>query len=199
MGILIEHTAGKWPFWLSPRQILLCTVSERHEAYAQRVSEALRFQPVPNQQQQQQQMELVEDTTLWVDIDASHRTVNKKVREGQGEAFNLLILLGDEEEKAGTASVRFRDAGSLQAFEACWEEVAGGVGVWKQRGVGSGTWAWGGTGGEAGKPPSPPPPAHGAAGKGSESAGSAAFASPLVTLPVPVLVEVCKRMQLRRL
>jgi threonyl-tRNA synthetase len=211
MGILIEHTAGKWPFWLSPRQVLLCTVSERHEAYAQRVSQALRFPPVPPQAQappqaegaqaQAQAQQLVEDSTLWVDIDASPRTVNKKVREGQGEAYNLLILLGDEEERAGSASVRFRDAGSLQAFEACWEEVAGGVGEWKQRGVGSGTWGWGrGAGGAAAAPASAPRAGGAPAGAAAAAAPSAgaAFASPLVTLPVPVLVDVCRRMQRRR-
>ena len=217
MGILIEHTAGKWPFWLSPRQVLLCTVSERHEAYAQRVSQALRFPPVPpqaqppppqaggaQQQAQQQAQQLVEDSTLWVDIDASPRTVNKKVREGQGEAYNLLVLLGDEEERAGSASVRFRDAGSLQAFEACWEEVAGGVGEWKQRGVGSGTWAWGSGAGGAAAAAAAPAVAPRAAGAPASAAAAAApsagaaFASPLVTLPVPVLVDVCRRMQLRR-
>ena len=199
-GILIEHTAGKWPFWLSPRQVLLCTVSERHHAYALRVAEALRFAAVPAAPAPLPPADargappapLVEDTSLWVDIDASPRTVNKKVREGQGEAYNLLILLGDEEERAGTASVRFRDAGSFRAFEACWEEVAGGIGAWKQRGVGGGTWAWSPGGAAA-------PPAVAAAPEGAAAASGAAFASPLVTLPIAVLVEVCKRMQLRKL
>jgi threonyl-tRNA synthetase len=35
---LIEHTAGKWPFWLSPRQVLLVTVAERHAPFAARAA-----------------------------------------------------------------------------------------------------------------------------------------------------------------
>ena len=211
MGILIEHTAGKWPFWLSPRQVLLCTVSERHQAYAERVAEALRFPvvvpggegeaaaaaAVPGAAPGPAAEPLVEDSTLWVDIDASARTVNKKVREGQSEAFNLLVLLGDEEEKAESASVRFRDQGSLAAFEVCLREVGEGQGTaWKHKGVGSGTWAWApGEGGKGGKAADRPASAAAAAA----AAAAAPFASPLVTLPVSTLVKVCQRMQLRKL
>jgi threonyl-tRNA synthetase len=38
MGILIEHTAGKWPFWLSPRQVSVLPVSEKYNDYAQQVT-----------------------------------------------------------------------------------------------------------------------------------------------------------------
>jgi threonyl-tRNA synthetase len=47
LGILAEHTAGKWPFWVSPRQVLVCTVAERHAGYAERLAAALRF-PAPH-------------------------------------------------------------------------------------------------------------------------------------------------------
>jgi threonyl-tRNA synthetase len=182
LGILIEHTGGKWPFWLSPRQVLLCTVASRHEAYARRVQRALSFPPLVAQAdclpqgctyEQGECGELREDSSLWVEIDASSRTVNKKVREGQGEAFNLLVVLGDEEESGGTAAVRFRDAGTLASFEACLGEVAPGVGAWKGRRE---------KGGDA---PAAAPAA-------------AAFASPIVSLPVADLARVCQRMLLRQ-
>ncbi len=37
LGILIEHTAGKWPFWLSPQQVAVLPVAEKHKDYAQKV------------------------------------------------------------------------------------------------------------------------------------------------------------------
>jgi threonyl-tRNA synthetase len=37
-AILLEHYMGKWPFWLSPRQAILCSVSEKSQAYAVQVS-----------------------------------------------------------------------------------------------------------------------------------------------------------------
>ena len=162
LGILTEHTAGKWPFWVSPRQILLCTVAERHAGYAAAVADALRF-PGPHA-----------DTGLWVEVDGSGRTVGKKVREGQLAAHNLLLVLGDAEEAAGTASVRFRDAATMAAFGACWARVdaaaagSAGAGGWvKELKAGGG--------------------------------GAGAFEGPLATLPLATLRSVCVMMQAERL
>ena len=62
IAILIEHYAGKWPFFLSPRQVMLVPVAQAHEAYAQSVQAKIRA------------------AGFFVDVDLSHRTLNKMVR-----------------------------------------------------------------------------------------------------------------------
>jgi hypothetical protein len=41
LGILIEHTGGRWPLWLSPRQLVVCNITDAHAAYAQRLATRL--------------------------------------------------------------------------------------------------------------------------------------------------------------
>jgi threonyl-tRNA synthetase len=183
LGVLIEHTGGKWPFWLSPRQVLLCTVAERHGEYAAAVAKALQFPPTlppPSSSSSSSSPSTVvggemgaegecEDTELWVEVDGSGRSVGKKVREGQGQGFNLCVLVGDEEVVGGTGAVRFRDASTYQAF--CTARRALG-------GVDPGTAALVGEG-KVGK--------------------DGVYASPIVTLPIPELTAICKKMMALKL
>jgi threonyl-tRNA synthetase len=118
MGVLIEHTAGKWPFWLSPRQIAICPVSERHLDYANQVAELLMREviEVAASTKNKNQPVLLEDTSLFVDVDDSSRTVNKKVRDAQVSAYNLIVVIGDTEVEKGTLALRFRDASTYLSF-----------------------------------------------------------------------------------
>ena len=58
-AILIEHTEGKWPLWLSPRQVLVCPVSAAHADYAQEVAQQLQ------------------QASFFTDVDASNETLGK--------------------------------------------------------------------------------------------------------------------------
>jgi len=92
IAILIEHTGGKWPFWLSPRQVMICTISPVHEPYAERVKQLLfesGFDP---------------------EVDATDLTINRKVRKYQLAQFNFILVVGKEEEASGTVNVRIRDS-----------------------------------------------------------------------------------------
>jgi threonyl-tRNA synthetase len=62
ISILIEHTAGKWPFWLSPRQMIICPVSEKFHEYCEKV--LLYFQ----------------QKGYDCEMDSSNQTLPKKVR-----------------------------------------------------------------------------------------------------------------------
>ena len=90
-GILIEHYAGKFPLWLSPSQVAILTVADRHEKTARSWEQALRSQE------------------FHVHVDASAESVGKKVREAQLAKYNYILTIGDAEEEGGSASLRTRD------------------------------------------------------------------------------------------
>jgi len=91
MAILIEHLAGKWPFFLSPRQVMVVPISEKFKDYADSVYLYLHKQG-------------------WeVDVDHSNLTLNKKIRTHQLEQWNYILVVGEEEEKTGCVDIRSRN------------------------------------------------------------------------------------------
>ena len=105
MAILTEHLAGKWPLWLSPRQIVVCSISEKYLEYARKVYEELKKQGFE------------------VEIDDSDASISKKVRNGQLAQFNYILILGDQEESTKTVEIRSREGGekmvNLLFFNKC--------------------------------------------------------------------------------
>jgi threonyl-tRNA synthetase len=91
MAVLIEHTAGKWPFWLSPRQIMIVPVALKYLDYANRVANAIHAE------------------NFFVDVDSSHHTLNKKVREAQLAQYNFILVVGNVEETETSVNIRTRD------------------------------------------------------------------------------------------
>jgi len=91
MAILIEHTAGKWPFWISPRQVVMVPVNARNLDYAKKVQQ------------------LIHDAGYFVEIDTSDNTVAKKILRAQASQTNYILTVGDQEEKDGTVNIRTRD------------------------------------------------------------------------------------------
>lgn len=73
LGILIEHFGGKWPFWLSPRQILIVPVMPAVNDYVEELQRILR------------------DDKMNVDIDISGNTMQKKIRTGQLAQYNFIF------------------------------------------------------------------------------------------------------------
>ncbi|KAK4714922.1 hypothetical protein R3W88_020829 [Solanum pinnatisectum] len=88
---LFEHYKGKWPFWLSPCQAIVCPVSNKSQACAFEIWKRLH------------------DARYHVDIDVSDKTVGKKVREAQLVQYNYVLVVGEEEANNGQVSVRIRD------------------------------------------------------------------------------------------
>ncbi|KAI4838382.1 threonine--tRNA ligase [Plasmodium brasilianum] len=91
VAILIEHTAGKLPFWLSPRQAIVLPVSDKFNKYAYYVYETLN------------------NNFFDVDVDTSMNTLNKKIREAQLKQFNFILVVGEKELTTNTVTVRDRD------------------------------------------------------------------------------------------
>jgi len=98
IGILIEEYAGKFPLWLSPVQIKVIPVSEKHAEYAQKIYEKLF------------------DMNFRVEIDKRDEKLGYKIRSAQMEKIPYMLILGDKEIESDALSVRTRDKGDLGSF-----------------------------------------------------------------------------------
>ena len=97
IAILTEHFAGKWPFWLSPRQILVIPVMPSANPYVLEVQKALR------------------ERHMHADIDVTGNTMKKKIRQGQLAQYNFIFVVGAEEMESKTVNIRDRDDPATQA------------------------------------------------------------------------------------
>ncbi|XP_023632550.1 threonine--tRNA ligase, mitochondrial 1 [Capsella rubella] len=91
IAILLEHYEGKWPFWLSPRQAIVCSSSKKHHSYAEKVRDQIH------------------EAGYYVDVDVSDRDIREKVREAQVAQYNFVLVVGDEEATTGQVTVQLRE------------------------------------------------------------------------------------------
>jgi len=91
IAIIIEHFAGKWPFWLSPRQVLVIPVAVPYREYASEVTTK------------------ISESGLFVDVDNGPDTLPKKIRNGEIAQYNFILVVGQEELDDRSVNVRNRD------------------------------------------------------------------------------------------
>ncbi|CAO3627359.1 unnamed protein product [Mucor hiemalis] len=102
MAILIEHTGGKWPFWLSPRQGVVIPVSTQFSEYAQKVAQSLSLGENMGENMSSRDQ-------YFVDVDNSPRDrLNKMIRQAQLQQYNFIFVVGQKEMDEGTVNVRTR-------------------------------------------------------------------------------------------
>jgi threonyl-tRNA synthetase len=89
-GVLIEHYAGAFPVWLSPVQVVLVPIAERHVEYANKVASQLR------------------ESNVRVEVDARNEKMNAKIREHAMQKVPYMLVVGDKEAEAGRVNVRTR-------------------------------------------------------------------------------------------
>jgi threonyl-tRNA synthetase len=89
-GVLIEHYAGAFPVWLSPVQVAMIPIAERHSEYAEKVASQLRAVGVR------------------VEVDARNEKMNAKIREHALQKVPFLLVVGDKEAEANKVNVRTR-------------------------------------------------------------------------------------------
>ncbi len=109
IGILIEHFAGAFPTWLAPVQVKVLPISDKFEAYAKQVEEAL------------------DAAGIRVESDLRSEKIGYKIRQAQLEKVPYMLVVGQKEEESGLVSVRSRFAGdegqkSLEDFIAAIQE-----------------------------------------------------------------------------
>tara|TARA_B100001559_G_C16497068_1_gene621382 strand:- start:1440 stop:3380 length:1941 start_codon:yes stop_codon:yes gene_type:complete len=88
VAILLEHTGGNFPIWLIPKQTIILTISENYEKYAQKV------------------LNLLENNEIRALIDGRSETMGKKIRDAEVKKIPFMIIVGEQEEKTNTISVR---------------------------------------------------------------------------------------------
>jgi threonyl-tRNA synthetase len=104
IGILVEHFAGAFPFWLAPVQAVVIPIADRHNEAAEELAGVLRARG------------------LHVEVDASDNRMQNKIRLAQEQKVPYMLVLGDREIAARTAAPRLR-SGEQQPAED-WDALA---------------------------------------------------------------------------
>ncbi|MEE0909603.1 MAG: threonine--tRNA ligase [Bacteroidales bacterium] len=99
VAVLIEHTAGKFPLWLTPEQFIILPISEKYEEYAKNVLAKL------------------EDLDLRGSIDNRNEKTGKKIRDAEMAKIPFMLIVGEKEEGEGLVSVRKHTEGDLGAMK----------------------------------------------------------------------------------
>ena len=99
VAVLLEHTAGKLPLWLTPDQVSVLPVSEKFADYAKKVCD------------------LMNNSDIRASIDDRNETIGKRIRESEMQRIPFLVIEGEKEMESGTVSVRRqggKDEGSMK-------------------------------------------------------------------------------------
>ena len=98
-AVVLEHTAGHLPLWLSPDQVKVLPISEKYEEYAEKICELLK------------------NSEIRASIDARNETLGKRIREISLLRVPVIAIVGEKEASEGTVSVRREgvDQGSMSA------------------------------------------------------------------------------------
>ena len=103
VAVLLEHTAGKFPLWLAPDQVVVLPISEKYNDYAQKVVDYLNRYDVRAQ------------------IDNRNEKIGRKIRDNELKRIPYLLIVGEKEEADGLVSVRMQGEGdqgqmTMEAF-----------------------------------------------------------------------------------
>ena len=95
VAVLIEHTGGKFPLWLTPEQFIILPISEKFESYSKKV------------------LSLLANFDLRGSVDERSEKTGKKIRDAEIAKIPYMLIVGENEEKEGTVSVRKHTEGDL--------------------------------------------------------------------------------------
>ena len=118
VAVLIEHTAGKFPLWLTPEQVVVMPISEKYNVYAHEVAAQLEMQDIR--------------TT----VDDRNEKIGRKIRDNELKRIPYLLIVGEKEEQNKEVSVRKQgegDKGSMKITtfaELLTEEVERMITQW---------------------------------------------------------------------
>ena len=98
VAVLIEHTAGKFPLWLTPDQVIILPISEKYQKYAEKV------------------LSLLNNSDIRAQIDDRSEKTGRKIRDAELKRIPYMLIVGEKEEKEGSVSVRKQGDGDKGTF-----------------------------------------------------------------------------------
>ncbi len=98
IGILLEHTNGALPTWLSPIQVRVINFTDRNNKYAEKI------------------IEKIKESGIRVDSDLSSVPLGGKIRDAEMQRINYIIVVGDKEEKEKTIALRKRGSKNIESL-----------------------------------------------------------------------------------
>ena len=99
VAVLLEHTAGKFPLWLTPDQAVILPISEKYHDYSKKV------------------LNFLNNCDIRALIDDRNEKIGKKIRDNELKRIPYLLIVGEKEEETGTVSVRKQGDGDKGAME----------------------------------------------------------------------------------
>lgn len=99
VAVLIEHTAGKFPLWLTPQQVVILPISEKFNNYSQKV------------------LDLLKNCDIRGEIDDRNEKIGRKIRDNELNRIPYLLIVGEKEVENNTISVRKQGQGDLGVME----------------------------------------------------------------------------------
>lgn len=120
VAVLIEHTAGKFPLWLTPDQVVVLPVSERYNEYAHRVAKELNRRDIR------------------VQVDDRNEKVGRKIRDNELKRIPYMLIVGENESEKEEVSVRKQGEGDMGIMkittfaELIEKEVGDMVNAWRK-------------------------------------------------------------------
>lgn len=99
VAVLLEHTAGKFPLWLSPGQVKILPISEKYHNYGRKV------------------LELLKNSDIRARIDERSEKTGKKIRDAELEKVPYMLIVGEKEEAGNSVSVRKQGQGDLGSYD----------------------------------------------------------------------------------
>ena len=93
VAVLIEHTAGKFPLWLTPDQVVVLPISEKFNDYAFEIAKELNSQDVR------------------VQVDDRNEKIGRKIRDNELKRIPFMLIVGEKEAENGEVSVRRQGEG----------------------------------------------------------------------------------------
>ena len=98
IAVLLEHTGGNFPLWLTPEQVILLPISEKYQKYSEKV------------------LELLENSEIRALIDDRSEKTGRKIRDAEVSKVPFMVIVGEKEESEGTVSVRKHGEGDIGTF-----------------------------------------------------------------------------------
>ena len=98
IAVLLEHTGGNFPLWLTPDQVILLPISEKYQKYSEKVLDSL------------------ENSEIRALVDNRNEKTGRKIRDAEVSKIPFMVIVGEKEEQEGTVSVRKHREGDLGTF-----------------------------------------------------------------------------------